>query len=540
MEYYIYVIIFISILLILYALYNKNIESFGVNSDYSKKYIIDDCMINSNNTYDYCLQNAWVKNPKFLCGLCGDNPSNSLYKNNDLYGCPKNKSNLFNLSWNNTKSIKVNPILANIQTCNSFNNNSSSDMYLYIYSNNKYNILLNNTNIDNQTDVYLLKNIKYGDLITINCELGGLCVSYIWNKQLFILNNNGFENSANIINYQSQFSSNITKQWSENLKTNRLPWMKLWCNCNTLNFNIGDTQKINMLSNDLTVFLGINNNGTVYLNNIVVYNKSEIYSKLVTFVVQNVNENDVLNIDCNNNTSQGGIGIVYLWCGFIYTLSSQNLMANVISYTTTNCNDITYPSPIVGDNIYFMSQWISSNSNNFTFKTLIGNASYKYLPSVDKWITLTRNNLIGKWSLTNIKSTIHMTISFSINIKSITYWRNIIHVSNQNIDCCTPGNRVPAIWVTDSSSSLYISNGTSLNGDDVFLTKNIPLNIPTNVKIIWNGNNVDVYFNNILNTSYIYNGIVTLANPDAMFYIGDPWYNQDGGVDIQNLEISNS
>ena len=562
MNYYIYIVIFISCLLIIYVLYNKNVESFAINSNYSKKYIIEDCVINSNNTANYCMSNAWVKNPRYLCGLCGDSEKNSLYKNGDLYGCPQNIMNLFGLSWSNNKGIKVNPILGNIQTCNSFNNNSISDMYLYICCDDSCNILLNNKNIINKTGwnqqaIYHIKDVKYNDSIIINsvnsCNLGGLCISYIWNKQLFILDNNGYENSANIINYQLNFDSNINKQWTTfwsdgNYINNLLPWMKNWinmkevkyCNGNTtnaiLNFNVGDTQNVHLLTNDLTVFMGIgNNNGTVYLNDKVVYNKNESANKLVKFVIPNVNANDVLKIDGSIS-----LGITYLWCGLLYILPSDTLVANNISYNATNCDSISYPSPLVGDTIDYMPNWLKCNSTNFTFTTLIGNSKYKYLPTIDKWYTLIQNNLVGKWNMTNITSINKMTILFTINIKTIFSWRNIIHVSNQNIDCCGTGNRVPGIWITNNTTSLYIVNGTSINGNDTFVTKNIPLNTPTDVKIIWNANNVNVYFNNILNTSYMYNGILTLANYDASFYIGDPWYSQDGGVSIKNLQIFNT
>lgn len=572
-------VIFLAIIIILILLisiitlyiYKKNIESFDDNTyaQYSKKYIIEDCVKNSNNTPSNCLNSAWVKNSKYLCGLCGENDTNPLYsykKDGDehyLYGCSQNHSNPFGLSWNKPDKYepsKVNRFLGDIQTCNVFNNNATNNMYLYVCCDDKCDILLNNKKIIsktgwNQLGVYLLKNIKYGDSIKIKGvntnKQGSMCVSYIWNKQLFILDNNGFERCANIINYELEYDYNITKQWLPNNNVpNLLPWMKNWISLKTvtnatLTFKAGDTQKVELLTNDLTVFLGIDDTGTVYLNNNVVYNKINAWNQINVFTVPNVNKDDVLKIDCVNGGGPGGIGIVYLWGGLLYTLpcnslASFNTVANIISYTSTNCTGITYDASSIKDNLQFIPKWLNSGQGNFTFTTSIGEAGYKYLPSMDKWYTLKQNNLVGNWSVTNITNTSQMDISFTINIKTINIWRNIMHVSNQNVDCCTTGNRVPAVWVTNNTSSLYISMGTSLNGDDVFTTTTLPLNTPTDVKISWSGNNVNVYFNNVLNTSHVYNGTITPANYDAKFYIGDPWYMQDGGIEIKDFKISNT
>ena len=47
-----------------------------------------------------------------------------------------------------------------------------------------------------------------------------------------------------------------------------------------------------------------------------------------------------------------------------------------------------------------------------------------------------------------------MSVTFWIIItETKSDWRNIFHVSNQNVDCCNPGNRVPAMFIKPNLSS---------------------------------------------------------------------------------------
>lgn len=92
------------------------------------------------------------------------------------------------------------------------------------------------------------------------------------------------------------------------------------------------------------------------------------------------------------------------------------------------------------------------------------------------------------WSSYGITDSTKMTLSFIINIKAINpSFRSITHVSNNGGDCCNPGNRVPAVWITAGSLSLYIRNDTNTINDDGFITNNLPPNIDIKVDITWNG-----------------------------------------------------
>jgi hypothetical protein len=580
----IFIIIFI--IIITYGIYkirndinDNNNESFTY-SQYSDKPIISDCIqnwaqiSNASVPQQFCSTNAWVSNPKYLCGICDGSDEKPLYSfkpGNDstkstLFGCSPNASNSLGLSWNvpaNNTVKKVNTYLGNLQTCNLANIKASSNMYIYVCADDSCTVSLNNKNIItqngwNQLGVYLIQNVKFGDVISINaintCGNGGMCLSYIWNGQLYILDNNGFENSANIINYTLSINKTWLNLWSTSNVAGLLPWMNNWLGlanvptCGqgstnaTLNFKVGDTQKVNLLTNDLTIFLGIDDYGTVFLNNNKVYDKTQSWSQVATFVVPNVNENDVLTFNCVNSNNSGGIGLTYLWCGMLYTLPSGlnqfNTTSNIINYTSTNCSDMSYTPSGINGNLHFMTKWLKSGNGNFSLTTKVGSQGWKYGPSIGTWYTLKQNNYIGQWSITNIKSNLNMTVSFTINIKSISNWRNVFHVSNSNTDWPGSGCRSPAVWVTAGASTLCIINGTSINDNDHFYTKEIPLNTPTDVKIIWSGNNVDVYLNSVLNISYIYNGTITPTNPTASFYIGDPWYTQDGNVLIKDFKIS--
>ena len=104
------------------------------------------------------------------------------------------------------------------------------------------------------------------------------------------------------------------------------------------------------------------------------------------------------------------------------------------------------------------------------------NQIWKYQPTINTDYTLTTNK-VGVWSDLGITSNSNMTISFTINIKRTSgNWRNIIHVTNSNNDCCNVGDRVPAIWIwCCNSPTLLIVNSIASNGNDYVQTANIPL-----------------------------------------------------------------
>ena len=156
-----------------------------------------------------------------------------------------------------------------------------------------------------------------------------------------------------------------------------------------------------------------------------------------------------------------------------------------------------------------------------------------------------QNNYIGPWSTTNIKSNSNMTISFTINITTLyNDWRNLIHLTNNNVnvDFVQKTNiaRIPGVWIIPNTSFLAFECDTPPNANWFNSTTAIPLNTPTNVQFVFSGKNISIYFNKVLSGSITMNSPLSVATPNAYFYIGDPWYKHDGGVQIKDFIIKNS
>lgn len=593
---YIYIITFIIlvafIVFIIYYIKNKNVESFVDASDYSRKEAILNNCANSwgkiympNDTEEAtklaCINNAWISEPNYLCGIC-DGTNNQLLRgfqtNNSenpiLYGCSENTSNSIGLKWNQSSPVPtLNSFLSDRLTCNSFNKNAVSNMYIYVCCDDYCTITVNGAKIQktinqvgwNSLGQYFIENISYGDTISISgtnvCGPGGICVSYVWNKQLYIMDNNGFNNCANIINYKVSGNTGWSQIWVSYV-SKLPPWMRNWItmkdvNCSgqssseILSFKVGETQKNGDLTNNMTVFLGIDDNGSVSLNNNVVYTKNQGWNQFVNFELPNIKENDVLTVNCTNSGGPGGIGICLLWCGLLFTLPSAtngfNSTANILKYTSTNTYNVDYNASPVSGNLPFLTNWLNSCGGkcNFTLSTIISlniNNTWVYPPSQNPTgYTLAVNNLIGKWSQTNMSSSANMSMSFLLTIKT-TYsnWRNIIHVTNDNKDCCNLGERVPALWVWPNSTDLHIRCSTTVNGNDgIWQLPGVSLNNPAFITVVWSYNKVIAYINGKSVFTQQFNGPIIEAQSNANFYMADPWYGSDGGVSIKNFTLYN-
>jgi hypothetical protein len=429
----IYLVIILIIIFILFIIiYNykflNKIECYssptGELSQYSKKYILDDCKNNFAKAYGIdeksCETSAWVLNPKLLCGICGDSESNPLYGYNftsnisddkRFYGCNENASNSIGLSWRKKETIiPLPPLLGNKQTCNLNNITATSGMYIYACCDDNCTISLNgsviiNHNTWNIMGIYYVDSVKYGDQIVLSgtniCAPGGISISYIWNKELYILDNNGFENSANIINYTTTGNMGWSKLWSEEKYVNvLLPWMKNWIwlkyvNCGgeqsygSVSFKIGDTKNHGSLNNDLNVFLGVDDYASVLLNNNQVYIKNSSWQNVDNFVIPNVNINDVIKINCTNSGGYAGVGLTFLWGGQLYTLPSTlskfNSVVNIINYTSTNTFGLNYSlMSSIQNNLQFVTNWIKGpdTPGDFSLTINMGQTGYIYLPKV--------------------------------------------------------------------------------------------------------------------------------------------------------------
>ena len=166
------------------------------------------------------------------------------------------------------------------------------------------------------------------------------------------------------------------------------------------------------------------------------------------------------------------------------------------------------------------------------------NPTWRFQDSSMSWYKIKQNGYSTNWGSLNIRSNTNMSISFWLNINTLhPNWRNIFHLTNSNQNCCNNGDRVPAIWITPSGTSMHIRNSTTNNGNDGYDTPPLPLNSQLFITIVWSGTDVYVYVNSILKSQFKFSSPVTPANPSATFYIGDPWHDQNDGLLIKYFSI---
>jgi len=237
---------------------------------------------------------------------------------------------------------------------------------------------------------FYVENVSQNDKVTIKCYNGcgpgGMNVSYIWNKCLYTLPNNGMEGIANIINYQVTGNTGWSTLWSSYVQ-NLLPWMKNYitmqstgCGSSTptttmqVSFNIGNTVKIPFTKN-LWCYTGIDDNGIVYLNGSTVYISSQPWYIMGQFTVPNVNYGDTLLVDCQNQGGPGGVSLTYIYQGIISTLPSSlqgfNSVANNLVYTSYGLVNGIYPAQ-TNNNLMFNvngknMNWLNSCNGNCNY-----------------------------------------------------------------------------------------------------------------------------------------------------------------------------
>ena len=576
-----YVIIIILILIIVISIiYNKNISEFYYNIDeldnnpdmstYSKSYILNDCINNYarinkfNNPGEVCLNNAYVKNPNLLCGICGNNDYPlQKFKTNDpdnpiLYGCPKNTINNLELNWNSRglgNGVNIDNDTAYNLTCNkASNSNITSNLYLFVWADDDVNITLNGK-IIKQTGwttigEYFFENIKSGDLLKLNginlAGGGGIAMSYIWNKQLYIMNNNGFESCANVMYYsidsQYEWSSTIWKPYLSQMP----PWMNnviYYTNYNNnieIKINVGEMVNIDKLSNDLSGFLSADDYAKVYLNNKEVFNKTTPWYEVVNFNIKNVNENDDLRIDCVDTGGYAGLTFTYIWGGSFYAMSSSkpgfNSCVNLIRYQPKNINGKTINYINATGNLRFVTDWLNAYPGRdfgISIKMTKKTNSWALPESVNKWITPKSGNLVGTWSELGIASNSNMTISFWLKINSFSPNTNICHFTNTGNDGGM-GGRVPGLWIQDEK--LLVRNNTPSIQTDGFYTDPLEKNRQMLITIVWNDKTAIAYINSVVNKKITYSDKIIPADPNCKLYIADSWY-PPSGFEIKDFTI---
>lgn len=478
---------------------------------------------------------------------------------------------IINKYLSNTKENFISlPFLDNININNTNKSYSNlNNMYLFICCDDNATIELkgkfNNKTFNqsgyNTLGSYFLENIVENDEITINVSnnngSSGVCVSYIWDKQLYILDQNGFNNNANIIKYTITGNNN----WSNSIASNIdhiLPWMKNWITMNnsmTLSFNVGNNQNGGALSNDMIVFLGIDNQGTVKLNGNQVYSKDQPWNEIVNFTIPNVNNGDNLIIDCVNIGGPGGISLTYLWQGYVYafpsTMEGLNSTINIIQYNSTNTTSFIYCESVIpygnAKNCDFMTggimfnrgNWLRScdGNCNFTFNTTMSNNvknSWIYDKTINTWYKTVQNNLIGKWSDIDINLSTYMSVSFFIDLENTNFsFLTIFDLTNNNSNNLVTGNMVPyLVLLPDKIIMMHSTTKTVLN-----MEFNIPPGKQSYITLTFNYNTIKIYVNGVITENKLYPDPLASATPDASFYISDPW--GPAGALIKDFTIYN-
>lgn len=148
---------------------------------------------------------------------------------------------------------------------------------------------------------------------------------------------------------------------------------------------------------------------------------------------------------------------------------------------------------------------------------------------------------IGKFTIKK-----NWRIRFLVNPKGIVRdkYASLFHFSATGNDCCTLGDRMPAVWFMPNTTRLHIIIGDKTNGNWGFEPAyDLPLNQDTAVEIEANGDVINVKFNNI---SYGYKqptsgsrpiGEATLWAPDKAY--GNYVYTRMNGS-LKNLTFVTS
>ena len=166
-----------------------------------------------------------------------------------------------------------------------------------------------------------------------------------------------------------------------------------------------------------------------------------------------------------------------------------------------------------------------------------GIKSWLFSKSID-WYKIVKNGYSIKMSNTGmLLPAKQYSISFMYNLTGLNPdWNNIFHISNTGNNCCNNGDRIPALWVKPNESNFYLKFSTDDNGDDGINSIEIPLNTKVLITLLFDNNTVTVYMNNDQKVTKTFNNIAPIS-PNAILYIGSPWYNNNDTINIRGFTI---
>ena len=161
-------------------------------------------------------------------------------------------------------------------------------------------------------------------------------------------------------------------------------------------------------------------------------------------------------------------------------------------------------------------------------------------PNSVNWYTLTQNGYSIKMSNTGITlPTKKYSISFFYNLNAKKpSWTNIFHITNTGNNCCSNGDRIPAVWVFPNDTRFHIRMSTNDSADDGIAIESAPLNNKILVTFLFDNNIFTMYINNTKKITKTFNNIASIS-PNALLYIGDPWHEHNNTVNIRDFTIYN-
>jgi hypothetical protein len=166
-----------------------------------------------------------------------------------------------------------------------------------------------------------------------------------------------------------------------------------------------------------------------------------------------------------------------------------------------------------------------------------GIKSWLFSKSID-WYKVVKNGYSMKMSDTGLLLPAKQyTISFMYNLTELNPdWNNVFHITNTGNNCCVKGDRIPALWVKPNETNFYLKFSTDDDGNDGIDSIEVPLNTKVLITLLFDNNTVTMYMNNDKKASKTFNNIAPITS-NALLYIGDPWYNSNGTINIRGFTI---
>ncbi len=133
-------------------------------------------------------------------------------------------------------------------------------------------------------------------------------------------------------------------------------------------------------------------------------------------------------------------------------------------------------------------------------------------------VVLSRGNVIGRFTMTQ-----DYKLEFNVTPRGIVGgWGSIFHFSSNGNNCCSLGERSPAIWFFPSGLTLHIRIGDSTDGNWGVDLNGCSLNKKSNIALHCIGKSVKVIIDGVTHSftqpTYRYSGPITV-------YASDPWHD---------------